>query len=158
MIGNYLNVLEDSMQKKVQVLTEIQEFNNRQQELFQAENVDMSMFDSYVEEKGRLIEKVTALDEGFESLYAGVAEELRENREQYREQILRLQELVSRVTEMSVAIRAQEARNKKLVEQYFASQRSSICKGRRYSKAAYDYYKNMNSSAAVPPQFMDKKK
>ena len=113
---NYLNVLEESLQKKLKVMEKIQDYNLRQQEIFRSEHVELEKFDEYVAEKGALIDELTALDNGFETLYGKVAEELKENREKYANQIKRLQELVSRVTEESVSIQAQEARNKKLVE------------------------------------------
>lgn len=158
MTQNYLTLLEESLQKKLQVMDEIQQYNLRQQEIFQADEVDMDRFDEYVEEKGNLIEKLNSLDNGFESLYAKVAKELDGNRDQYKDQIKRLQELVTQVTETSVTIQAQEARNKKLIEDFFQKTRENIRSGRKSSKAAYDYYKNMSKSSVVLPQFMDSKK
>ena len=96
MTENYLNLLEESLRKKLQVMAEIQKYNLRQQEVFQSENVDMERFDEYVEEKGTLIGRLTALDSGFEKLYAKVAEQLDGNREKYAAQIKALQGLVDR--------------------------------------------------------------
>ncbi len=158
MTENYLTLLEESLQEKLQVMDEIRQYNLRQQELFQTDEADMELFDQYVEEKGQLIDKLSALDNGFESLYARVSEELSGNRDRYRDQIRRLQELVTQVTETSVMIQAQESRNKKLVEDYFRKTRETIRMGRKSSKAAYDYYKNMSHSSVVMPQVMDKKK
>lgn len=158
MTKNYLTLLEESLQSKLQVMDEIQQYNLRQQEIFQSEEVDMDRFDEYVEEKGNLIEKLSSLDNGFERLYAKVAKELADNRDQYKDQIKRLQELVTKVTETSVTIQAQEARNKKLIEDFFQRARDGIRNDRKTSKAAYDYYKNMSKSSVVLPQFMDKKK
>ena len=158
MTQNYLTLLEESLQKKLQVMDEIQQYNLKQQEIFQADEVDIDRFDEYVEEKGNLIDKLNSLDNGFESLYAKVAKELEGNRDQYKDQIKRLQELVTQVTETSVTIQAQEARNKKLIEDFFQKTRENIRSGRKSSKAAYDYYKNMSKSSVVLPQFMDRKK
>ncbi len=157
MTGNYLTLLEESLRRKLQVMSEIQEYNLRQQEMFQADNVELDRFDEYVEEKGNLIEKLTALDNGFEKLYANVAEELKGNREQYAEQIRTLQGLVTEVTDTSVAIQAQEARNKKLIEDFFVKERKNLHMNRKTSKAAIDYYRTMNKSAVMMPQFMDSK-
>ena len=66
--------------------------------------------------------------------------------------------LVAEVTETGVAIQAQEARNKKLIEDYFRREREGIREGRKSSKAAINYYKNMNKSSVVMPYFMDSKK
>lgn len=157
MTENYLNVLEDSLQKKLQVLAKIRDYNLRQEEIFRSDSVEMERFDEYVEEKGALIDEVTALDNGFEQLYQKVAEELKDNRERYAEQIRRLQGLVSRVTEESVGIQAQEARNKKLVEDYFRKQKQGIGQSRKNSKAAFDYYKSMSQAGTAQPRFMDNK-
>ena len=158
MTENYLTLLEESLQKKLQVMEEIQQYNLKQQELFQSEKADIDGFDEAVEEKGKLIEKLTILDNGFESLYSKVKKELEVSRDKYQDQIKRLQKLVTEVTETGVSIQAQEARNKKLIEEYFRKERENIRSGRRSSKAAYDYYKNMNRSSVVLPQIMDKKK
>lgn len=158
MRGNYLTLLEESLRKKLEVMAEIRKYNQRQQEIFRSEDVDLDKFDEYVDEKGRLIDRVSALDNGFEQLYANVAEELRDNREKYSEQIRTLQQLVTEVTDTSVAIQAEEARNKKLIEDYFKKERNGIKKGRQSSKAAIGYYKTMSKSAVVQPVFMDSKK
>ena len=158
MTENYLVILEESLRRKLQVLEDIQAYNQRQQEIFQADNVDLDQFDSYVDEKGVLIERLNSLDNGFERLYANVAQELSGNREKYGDQIKRLQGLVSKVTEAGVAVQAQEARNKKLIEEYFRRQWEGIREGRKSSKAAFDYYKNMSKSSVVIPQIMDQKK
>jgi uncharacterized protein YhaN len=158
MTESYLNVLEDSLLKKLQVMKKIREYNLRQQELFTSGTPQMDQFDSYVEEKGKLVEEITALDNGFEALYDKISEELIANRDKYTEQIKRLQELITRVTEESVTIQAQEARNKKLIEDYFAGQRSELGKKRKNARAAYDYYKKVSHSETAPPQYLDSKK
>ncbi|MCI9337922.1 MAG: flagellar protein FliT [Lachnospiraceae bacterium] len=158
MTENYLTLLEESLKRKLQVMAEIQKYNLRQQELFQTGSADIDQFDDYVAEKGELIERLSALDSGFEKLYAKVAEQLKGNREQYAVQIKRLQGLVTEVTDVSVQIQAQEARNKKLIEDYFRRERDGIRDGRKSSKAAINYYRNMNKSAVVPPHFLDSKK
>ena len=158
MTENYLTLLEESLKRKLQVMGDIQEYNLRQQELFQSGSADLDKFDEYVAEKGELIERLTALDNGFERLYANVAEQLKGNRQQYAEQIGRLKDLLSQVTDTSVTIQAQEARNKKLIEEYFRKEKDGIRMGRKSSKAAIGYYKTMSKSAVVPPHFMDSKK
>lgn len=157
MTENYLNVLEESLEKKIQILTKIQEFNLRQQEILQAQDVEVEKFDECVDRKGELIEELTELDSGFEALYENLSKELQGNREKYAERIKRLQELVSDVMEQSVSIQAQEARNKKLVEDYFRKERVNIAQNRKNSRAAYDYYKSMSHSNVAPPQFLDSK-
>ncbi len=158
MTENYLDILEESLEKKLCIMDEIQKYSLCQQEVFQAQDVELEKFDEYVDKKSALVEQLTALDNGFERLYENVSRELQDNREKYAGQIARLQALVSKVMEQSVAIQAQEARNKKLVEDYFHRERKNIARNRKSSKAAYDYYKSMSGSGYDSSQFYDNKK
>ena len=158
MINNYLEILEDSLRKKSVVLDEIKEYNNNQEQLLKSENLSMEDLDANMEQKDGLIQKLTELDEGFETLYGRIKEQLSGSKDTYKVQIKRLQELISQITEKSVSVQAQEARNKKLIEDYFLREKSQIRQGKKASKAAYGYYKSMSNSNALPPQFMDQKK
>lgn len=158
MIGNYLDILEESLNKKSAVLDEILEYNSGQERLLKQEKVSLEELDENMNQKDILVQKVTELDEGFESLFNSIREQLRANKDLYREQIRRLQGLIAQVTEKSVSVQAQEARNKKLIEGYFIAEKDQLQQGRKASKAAYGYYKSMSNSNAMPPQFMDQKK
>lgn len=153
-----LTILAESLDKKLEVLKEIMRYNEEQEKSLASNAVDLDSFDAAAEKKGKLIDKLQRLDAGFETMYAGLSKELMDNRETYKEQIRLLQQKVTEVTELSVSVMAQEKRNKKLVEGFFAKERESIRSNRKTSKAAYDYYRNMNRSDYVPPQFMDSKK
>lgn len=152
-----LNILSESLDQKIKVLEEIQQYNLKQEQAFKNDEADIIGFDEAVEEKDRLIERLMRLDDGFETMYAKLAEELKENRMQHAAQIKVLQEKIAKVTEMGVTIQAQEARNKKLVEDYFAKARAGVRQNRQSSKAAYDYYKSMSGANLAQSQFMDSK-
>ncbi len=153
-----LTILSESLDKKLEVLRKIQEYNRRQEEVFSAEKVDMSLFDDAVEEKQRLIDEVVRLDDGFEIMYEKLARELEGNRLRYAAQIRELQAKVAKVTELSVSVQAQEARNKKLIESYFAKERANIGQRRKSARSAFDYYKSMSSTGYTQPQMYDSKK
>ena len=157
-LENQLTILSESLDKKLEVLQKIQDYNKRQEEVFSAPKVDMSLFDDAVEEKQRLIDEVVRLDEGFEILYEKLAKELEGNRERYAVQIKELQAKVAKVTELGVSVQAQEARNKKLIENYFTKERAGIGQRRKNAKTAYDYYKSMSGAGYVQPQMYDNKK
>ncbi len=158
MMENYLRVLEESLSKKWDVLCRIEELCLRQERILSGDPVEEEEFDGSIEEKGILIDELSKLDEGFESLYEHIKEQLMDGRERYKPQIAALQKKITEVTEKSVAIQAQERRNKKLAEDFFAKSRHELKKGRRSSQAALNYYRSMNNSQIVSPQFMDKKK
>lgn len=153
-----LTILSESLDKKLEVLQKIQEYNKRQEEIFSAEKVDMSLFDDAVEEKQRLIDEVVRLDDGFEIMYEKLSRELEDNRQRYAAQIRELQAKVAKVTELSVSVQAQEARNKKLIESYFAKERANIGQRRKSAKSAFDYYKSMSGTGYARPQMYDSKK
>lgn len=155
---NQLTILKESLEKKVQVLERIQQYNKQQERAFTEGEVRLEDFDSAVEEKGRLIEELQLLDEGFSIMYEKLARQLEGNREKYAVQIRELQQLIAQITEMSVSVQAQEKRNKQLIEQFFARERSELRQNRKSSKAAYDYYKGMNRANYSQPQFYDSKK
>ena len=154
---NSLDVLIESLDMKIKALEDIHKYNEDQREAFEAEKPDMDSFDAAIEEKDALIERLIKLDEGFESLYGEISEELKDNKEKYSSQIKTIQDKIARITEMSASVQAQEARNKGLIEAYFAKQRNGIKKSRVSSKAAYDYYKNMSGMNLPPASIMDSK-
>ena len=158
MINNYLQVLEESLHKKMEVLNRIEELCIRQEKMLRTEPVPEEEFDTSIDEKGKLIEELTRLDDGFENLYNRIKEQLSGGKEKYRVQIAVLQQLITEVTDKSVSIQAKETRNKALAETFFINRRKEIKSNRRSSRAAIDYYRNMSQSKVVDPQFMDKKK
>lgn len=155
---NYLDILEESLQKKLKVLEEIAVYNQKQEQLLRKESISLGELDENMKQKDELIRKVTALDEGFETLYERIKEQLLDNKDDYKEQIRKLQQLISQVTEKGVSIQAQESRNKKLIEDYFKKERGQLRQNRQSSKAAYNYYKSVNNTNVVMPQMMDQKK
>ena len=156
-MNSSLDVLADSLDMKIATLKEIEEYNEQQRKAFEADTVSFESFDSAIEEKDKLINKLEKLDDGFESMYKRLEEELKGNKEKYADKIKLLQEKIAIITELSVQVQASEARNKRIIEQYFAKERGAIKKRRVGSKAAFDYYKSMSGADAIPPQFMDSK-
>ena len=156
---DYLQLLEESLIKKSSVLDRIGEFNIRQKGIFSVSDgePDFDRFDSYVEEKGKLIEELNSLDEGFESLYERVADTLKKDSAANAQKIKRLQDLIREVTDKSVSLQSQEAENKKLMDAYFIKAREGIGKGRVSLNAAYSYYQTQRSMNGSDPLYLDSK-
>ena len=140
-----LTILSDSLDKKIDVLKRIQKYNEEQEKAFSEITPDMDSFDQALGEKEKLIQEVLKLDQGFETLYEKVKAELEQNREAYKDQIAELQRKITIITELSNAVQVKEARNKKLIEQYFAKQKTNIKQSRQRSKVAYGYQQNMSN-------------
>ena len=144
-----LSILQESLVAKRRVLLEIQEYNRKQEAVFMADEVDMSLFDEAIEEKGRLVQKLTQLDDGFEAMYEKLSRELQDNREKYADQIRVLQQQIKEITDLGISIQAQEARNKSLIEGFFSRERSSMHRSLQKSAKAYNFYKSMSSLSAA---------
>ena len=84
-MNNYLDILRESLVKKIEVLKMIKEATFEQKEILSKESFDMEAFDSYVDEKDGYIDELTKLDEGFDSLYKKVSKELEGNKEAARD-------------------------------------------------------------------------
>lgn len=156
---DYLQLLEESLVKKIRVLDEIEKFNVKQKEALSSEDStpDFDKFDSFIEEKGKLIDELNSLDEGFETLYARVADTLKSDIPGNASRIRKLQELIREITDKSVGIQKQEAENKALIERYFQSTRAGIGKGRNSLNAAYSYFRTQRGLEGTDSLYMDSK-
>lgn len=154
----YVDIMIQSLKKKIKVLEEIRRVNVIQKELLENDKADVEDFDVTVEAKSKLIEQLEQLDSGFDKLFERVREELQNNKEAYKEKIKTMQTCIRQITDLSVEIQVQEAKNKDLMTQKFVSVRQKAKVVRTNSKAASQYYKNMMQLNVVDPQFMDNKK
>ena len=158
MVASSLDMLEEGLIKKKELLEKIQEQNGIQKEILKdPENVDESAFDNTVEAKEELIDRIIAIDDGFQTLFDKVKGDLEQDKDKHKDQIRRMQELIQEVTALSASIEAEEHRNKKLAEQYFSASRQRMNMSRQTSAVAFNYYKTMNNFKDIPPQFLDKK-
>ena len=155
-MDNYLIVLRDSLIKKEKILTELIEKSEKQAEIVKADQVNWDVFTKLVDEKGKMIDDIMELDDGFETLFARIKEGLEENKEKYKEIIVEIKTLVTSVTEKSANLEATERRNKAIIEGAFANTRKEIKQSKMGQKAAADYYNKMNKINTIDPQLMDK--
>ena len=85
-------------------------------------------------------------------------DEVQSNPEQYREQVLAMQELIRAAVEKGVTVEAQEQRNKQAMRNMLSTKRKEIRKVQVSSSAASKYYKAMSQINEIDPQLMDRKK
>ncbi len=156
--SSYMKVLEESLLKKSGVLQALLEASHRQETLAEAEDFDMDAFTDTMEQKDALLEQLKELDEGFARTYEGVQQELNTHREQYADEIQRIQELIRRVTALGVELQALEERNRAKLEIKFSKQQRELRQIKTSNKVATTYYKNMSNAPASDPYFMDQKK
>lgn len=158
MIKSYLQILQDSLIKKLELLTKIEEKSLEQSNMLKNKEVNLEMIDFNMDEKAKLIEEVLALDEGFESVYDKIRIHLVTNKEQYKAEIKALQGMIEKVTEKGASIQVIESRNKAQMDVYFANQKKGLQSKKNAMAVARDYYQSMNKVKYVSPQFLDQKK
>lgn len=154
----YLDIMQQSLKKKLQVLKELMRLNELQKATLVDEDGQADEFDKLVEDKSALINQLEQLDSGFEKLYERVKEELQGNREAYAEQIRTMQGYIREITDCSVQVQAQEARNRDLMVQKLSKVKQQARQIRANSKATANYYQSMMKTTVIDPQFLDDKK
>lgn len=155
---NYITILVDSLNKKIKLLEYILVENKRQQLSISSEKMDEELFEETMAKKEDYINQINEIDQGFETVYHHVQEELSVNAGQYKDEISELKELISVITQKSMEVQLSEKRNEQLITKKFSDIRKDIHKSKNVSKVATDYYKAMSKTGVVEPQFLDKKK
>ena len=154
---NYLQILEESLSRKITILDELERLTMSQREIVQADEFDEEVFNTNVEQKAALIREIEKLDRGFQLLFDNVKNQLDDNRAQYAEEIKRLQELVKGVMDRSAELQVMEARNKDMIKSRFAALKKEARTIKKSREMAANYYKTMNNISSEP-YFLDKKK
>ena len=140
---NYVDIMLQSLKKKVTVLNQIIELNRQQKILLDDPNLPPESLEQNLSDKDQMIRKLNELDEGFEELYNRVKDELQAQRAQYVSQISQMQDLIKEITEKSAMIQMQELRNKEKAMQKFSGIREQVKGVRNSQKVVKQYYQNM---------------
>ena len=116
MTQSYLSMMSDSLDRKITILKMLEEQNTKQHDALVREGgPDMDAFDATVDLKASYIEELDQLNDGFDSLFAQVREEVDGNRAKYKSEIASMQDKIRTITALSTSLQAQEERNRKLV-------------------------------------------
>ena len=154
---NYILALIQSLEKKVDILNKIRVKNEEQTLLLSEEDPDIDKWDELTTRKGELIDEINFLDDGFNEVYEHVRDELQANREAYKEEILHMQDLIRKLTELSEVIQSEEARNKEAAERHFARLKKKGKVLTQSNRAAKLYKDNMQKVNYIDPQFFNEK-
>ena len=155
-------MLIDGLQKKYNVLEDIHKIVNEQAVILSADKVDQIKFDNSMARKADLISELEKLNDGFENVYERVRDALMEKKDNFKDEIKTLQELIAKVSEKSVLIETMEERNKKKAEDFFSLRRREIRSVKQSNAVAKSYFQNMTGMAYTSPMDtvsqIDKKK
>lgn len=157
-MDSLLQILQDSLRQKLEILAAIEVKSRQQAELLTNPDVSLEVLDQNMDEKAVLVEEISKLDAGFEVLYESIREELIGNKDAYKEQIMAIQAYVAGIMDRSASIEAIESRNKAAIEMIFQNRRKTLQHKKAASSVARQYQKTAKSLNVVNPHFVDSKK
>lgn len=153
---NYIAIMIESLNKKIQVLDRIIELNAIQNRLLNEEKLDLDKFKENVDAKSVYVDELTKLDNGFSALYDRVKEILSTRRAVFTTEIATMKRQIALITEKSVKIQTDELRNKTLADRHFGNLKQKVTQAKKGRGVAANYYKSMNQ-IDYEPQFLDQK-
>lgn len=155
----YVKMMVDSLRRKESVLAILYQQTKEQEMILLEPELDEARFNQLLEEKGKRIDELTELDQGFDVLFKKVEQEIRAYRDDYAEEIKDMQERISRIANWGVEIQSLEKRNSDHLKVYLAKQRKIIRDFHINNKTAANYYKNMaNTHRPEQSYFFNEKK
>lgn len=161
MKNSYVNLLIESLEDKIKILDEIIKTDAEQANILKEPEVDLDELRESQEKIGELAEKLDKLNDGFESVYSKVRDELQNNKDLYRDEIKKMQELITIITDKSVKVEAEQSRNKSSAGKFFKDKRKELS-DRRNAVQKINLYANQMHSVIPKGQsdaaFLDKKK
>ena len=161
MKNSYVNLLVESLEDKIKVLDEIIKTDAEQADILKEPEIDLDELRENQEKIGELAGKLDKLNDGFESVYSKVRNELQDNMDLYRDEIKKMQELITVITDKSVKIEAEQSRNKSSAGRFFKDKRKELS-DRRNAVQKINLYANQMHSVIPKGQadaaFLDKKK
>lgn len=158
MQSNYICMLRESLEKKIEVLDAILEANERQREVLLDPMSTPADLDATFDRKDELLQVMETLDKGFETMYKRVSKELSENREAHKYEIAKMQKLIETISDRSASIQAGELRNKDLATRKFSDLKNKINKVKKSRSAMNSYYQASKISTFEDASILDSKK
>ena len=160
-VEDYIQIMIESLTKKSELLDRIIRKNEAQHDCVadkEYEEIDWDAFNLIVAEKQAAIDRIVKMDEGFQSLYDRVKEQLNEDRDKYTDKIKEIQRLIEKVTGQGVKITTGEERNRKIIENVFGKRKKEIRRTRNSLRVANSYAQTMSGDFGMDLSSQDIKK
>ena len=156
---SYVDILVNSLEKKIRVLQQLEDLMEREDELFANTHISAEEVSEIIDTRDEYLNKLEELDLGFEKLYERVKEEITSNKEMYKTEILGMQDLIREISSRTVKLQAAQTRNKERYTHLFSKKKHEIKEFKLSNKTVSNYYKNSyNAHQEGSSYFLDKKK
>lgn len=154
---DYIIMLRESLEKKLDILKVLQIRNQEQTAILQDPNSSPDDLEENMNKKAELIEAISALDDGFDQLFKRVKEVLDNHRDLYGDEIKKMQDLIRKVTDLTADVQALEYKNKEYAKTRFANVKKDAREIKKSHEAVSSYYKSMMAQRNTDPNFVDNK-
>lgn len=154
----YLDVLIQSLRKKLVLLNRIAILSKEQRELLQDEDMTPDAFDLNVRDKDDLVQQIVVLDAGFDEVYAHIKDLMERDHAMYEDRLSQMRELIRQIMAKDASIRAEEKRNYELAQRKFASIKTKVREMKASQKMVSSYYKSMMRQKPGEAAFLDNRK
>ncbi len=139
----YVQMMADSLKKKEHILEFLYKKTAEQETILRSEDPDLEQFQQTIDEKGSQITQLGQLDDGFDTLFRLVEKEIQQNRSNYKEEIMEMQDRIRRVSELGMKIQVLERQNSERLKGFLAKKKGEIRDTRMGGRTASNYYQNM---------------
>lgn len=146
-VDDYIQIMIESLTKKSEILDHLIIKNDEQRDCVEGKKYDEIDWDSFnliVAQKQMYIDRIIKMDEGFQSLYERVKEQLADNKDKYADKIKEIQKLIEKVTGQGIKITTGEERNRKIIEKVFGNRKKEIKRTRNSLRVANSYAQTMS--------------
>ena len=158
MVEQKMDLLTINLNKKSSLLKEMADVLDKQLQLMDASDTQLEELDLCMEKQGNLTEELESLNAEADSLYEYLQKADISAEAGNASKIAHIKELLTQITTDFDNLQEKEQSARQRMEAFFQKERKNFGDGRRSSKAAFDYYRNMSGANVIPPQFMDQKK
>lgn len=154
---NYISVLKETLEKKLDTLQSILELTKQQEEISKREVYPEVEMEQILNIKEVQIARLNSLDEGFQAIYDRVKTQVKEHPDTYKNEIRELQEQIRLCTQTGNEIMVLEQRNKAKFVELFSKSKMQYSTSKTKASVAQNYVKTMTNSKMANPYFVDKK-
>lgn len=154
----YVIILRDSLLNKKKILNNLIEYTEKQAELVKSGDLEAEEFDKILDDKGKSLAMLNMIDDGFESVYSRVRDEIQSEPEKYKDILQEIRNLIEETVSLGAKIETLEHRNKEMIEAFIAGKKIEIKEYRSRKQTMKSYSQNMpNQHVTGSSYFLDKK-
>lgn len=140
-------------------MKEIKQYTKEQERLLNEDEFNYKLFNNIMDNKQIRIDKIVEIDDGFVPMFERVKGILNSQPKLYQQEIKKMQQLIQRISDISVNIQASEQKNKLLFDNKIVAYKKQVKIYRNNKSVVTNYYDNIKkqnkSNGSV---FFDSKK